>query len=182
MSKKYFPKIAIFDLDGTLYKGNSHIEILNKYYSTELFSSVLFKCLGRLFPDIQLRIMNVLYDNLPIRFKESFVIDFSDKVINILEEKRRNGFFILILSTAPERLIVNAALVLNVKYHKCLAGKKQNILRNNYSFQYLFVCTDNKSDIDLLNLADECVITASAKHRSFFKKHLQCKNSLFIDI
>ena len=33
------PKIAAFDLDGTLWRINSHLSILNEYYQTHLFTS-----------------------------------------------------------------------------------------------------------------------------------------------
>lgn len=41
--KKCVEKVAVFDLDGTLYHKNSHIEILNYYYNTSFFTSILFR-------------------------------------------------------------------------------------------------------------------------------------------
>ena len=34
-------KIAVFDLDGTLYEENSHIEILSKFYKTNIYKSLI---------------------------------------------------------------------------------------------------------------------------------------------
>ena len=36
-------KIAVFDLDGTLYKENSHIEILSEFYKTNIYKSLILK-------------------------------------------------------------------------------------------------------------------------------------------
>jgi len=177
-----YKKIAIFDLDGTLYKDNSHIDILNCYYKTNFFNSFLFKILGKLFPKVQLLIMNRLYEKIPMNVKKSHVCAFSTKVVGILKKKVKEGFYPIILSSAPLELIETAASKLKVDFYKCTSGEKHIVLGEKYIYDYLFVCTDNKTDINLLKIADEAVITAKKENHGYFKKKLLGGKYIFIDI
>lgn len=182
MEVRHYEKIAVFDLDGTLYIGNSHIEILCTYYNTFLFKSFIFKVIGKISRKIQLYIMNYLYNKIPADFKRGYILPFSSNVVKIFQEKIKDGYYPLILSSAPIELIESAAKVLNVDYHKCDSSKKQDVLLEKYSYDYLFVCTDNKTDLNLLKLADESVITAVEKNRKYFKEKLKEDKYIFLDV
>lgn len=179
--KKFKEKIAVFDLDDTLYIGNSHIEILCKYYRTELFKSIFFKIIGKLFPEFERKILNYLYQKIGVSVKENFTLNFNEDVLNILQEKKREGYLILIVSNAPEELLINAAKNLNVEYLSAPPYLKGDVLKQEYSYKYLFVCTDNKSDLDLLLLSDDAVITCKNRHKPFFEKKLKNKKYYFFE-
>ena len=182
MNRRYCEKIAVFDLDGTLYKDNSHIEILCSYYETNFFKRVPFIALGKISSKIQLKIMNLMYERIPCEIREKFILQFSPMVLKILKEKIDKGYFPLILSSAPFDLIKSAADCLKIEFYQCVAGKKSDALLQRFRFNQLFVCTDNRTDLELINLADEAVITAKKKHRDFFVKKIKGGNYIFLDI
>lgn len=182
LTKKYYKKIAVFDLDGTLYRDNSHIEILCDYYNTNFFKSIIFKMIGKVYSRGQLHLMYYLYNKIPRRYRDNFIPEFSPIIVKKLNEKIKNGFFPLIMSSAPKELLNTASRCLNIGGIKCARADKHNVLTEKYRYDYLFVCTDNKSDIQLLELADEAVITAVPKHREYFRKKLKEGKYIFIDI
>ena len=55
-------KLALFDLDDTLLEGNSHIEVLNCYYRTKFFSSIITKIIGKISEKLQLKILYYFYN------------------------------------------------------------------------------------------------------------------------
>ena len=178
----YYHKIAVFDLDDTLYIGNSHIEFLCKHYNTILFKSIMFKALGRLIPNIQHKVMFFLYDRIDSINKEKFLLKFRPSVISLLEQKKLAGFHPIILSNAPRQLLINAANKLGVDYIAADVSKKSNALVESYKYNTLFVCTDNKTDLDLIELADEAVITCKMKNRKYFIKNLKNKKYEFMNV
>lgn len=182
MHRKYCEKIAAFDLDGTLYKDNSHIEILCMYYNTIFFKSIFFVALGKISSKIQLKIMDFMYERIPHTVRENFILEFSPKILRLLKKKTDMGYYPVILSSAPFDLIKGAAEYLKIDFCKCIAGKKNEALLQRYKYNRLFVCTDNKTDVNLINLADEAVITAPQKHRDYFVEKIRGVNYIFIDI
>lgn len=58
----HIKKIAVFDLDGTIYIGNSHIEFLCYVYKTKLFRNFLYKLIANIFPKIHSNIIGWLYE------------------------------------------------------------------------------------------------------------------------
>lgn len=176
----YYSKIAIFDLDDTLYKGNSHIEWLCWYYNTSLFKSILFKVIGKCLPAIQRIIMWKLYNKAPMNSKANFTLPFRMEIVKLLQEKKKNGYHIVIVSNAPKELIRNAASILKVEFINAEIGKKAKTFKSIYHFNKLFVCTDNKTDLDILKISDSSIIICKKKDYSFYLKKLSNKNLNFI--
>jgi phosphoserine phosphatase len=166
--KNEFSKLAVFDLDGTLYSCNSHIEILNKRYRFRIFDSIVVKAFGKVFNKTYLKILHLLYNKIPKEFVENFTPEFRESALTLLEEKKSEGYHILIVSNAPKELIKTAASRLNVDWLQAEIGFKDMVVLKNYQYNKLFVCTDNLSDISLLNIADERVIYVTKKTKGIF--------------
>lgn len=171
--KKRYEKIAVFDLDGTLYKGNSHIEIISQYYCSWIVKNIIFIAIGVMFPSIQLKILYALYNRIPDRYKKEFLLEFNYKTVNLLQKKISEGYYPLIISAAPIELINKPANILGIDYCKSYANEKSITLEELYSYKFLFVCTDNKSDIDILELADEAVIITKDRNKDYYTKKLK---------
>lgn len=165
-------KLAIFDLDGTLYLKNSHIEILSKYYNTGYYNSLIFKMFSKFFPKITLKYLNYKYDKISLQIKKSFLLPFRESALKLLEEKRKAGYKIKIISNAPYLLIENAGKALNVEVAKAEISKKGKILSSE-DYDFLFVCTDNITDRDLLEMADEQYIYVNKKTKKYFEKYFK---------
>lgn len=174
-------KLAVFDLDDTLYISNSHIEILCKFYNNEFCKSWMFKVIGKVLPLLQRWGMYYFYNRIPSEYKKNFILPFNKNVINLLEKKRLEGFHTIIISNAPLELIENAAKELKLNYIQAKPYKKASVLKDKYHIiQEIFVCTDNKSDIDILKVADSAVITCKHKNIDFFKERLKGRNFEFL--
>lgn len=158
-------KIAVFDLDGTLWKVNSHYEILNKYYNTAYWTSFMFRLYACCFPENAVRKRDVFYSKIPESFINSMSFEFNEKVVGLLRKKESEGFKVLIISNAPTECIVrNASDRLGCNYLTAKVGEKVLELKRYYRYQSLFVCTDNTTDVDLLREADSYRII----HNSLF--------------
>ena len=174
-------KIAVFDLDDTLYNGNSHFAILNQFYRTKLFTSILARGIRKLFPTLYLKIAYYYYDKIPNNYKCSFKLPYRNEVLNLFKAKKEDGYHVIVISNAPIELLKTAAKDLQVDWLRAGIGKKSNCLVEQFDFQELFVCTDNITDLDLLNIADEAVITCKVSKRKFFINHVKCKKYKFIE-
>ena len=173
-------KIAIFDLDDTLYDGNSHIEWLCYYYNTSFFKSIIFRAIGKVFPLIHDYIIWKLYELVDDYKKTDFSLPFRQPILKLLREKKEEGFFIVVVSNAPTQLLKNAAQILQVDYLRTEVGEKSLIFQNNYQYKELLVCTDNKTDIDLLLLANFAIITCKRKNQRYFEKRLNTQSKKFM--
>lgn len=163
--------VAVFDLDGTLWKVNSHYEILNLYYNTTFWTSFIYKALYKISQTFGDFIRDKYFHKIPESFIDNVKFDFDDKIVSLLENKRNQGYEILIISNAPNEIIVkNAALRLNCKYICAGVGEKYKALVQSYSYNELFVCTDNPTDIDLLEKSTSCHIITTKRTRAFFAK------------
>ncbi|WP_026765889.1 haloacid dehalogenase-like hydrolase [Selenomonas ruminantium] len=181
MSRIKNDKIAVFDLDDTLYQGNSHFLCLNEFYKTKIFTSIIARCFCKFFPIAYLRFANYLYDKIPYEYRSTFKLPYRNEVIKLFKKKQKTGYQMLILSNAPIELLKTAANELHVDYLKAGIGEKSRCLHAEFEYQELFVCTDNMTDIDLLNIANEAVITCRPSKRGFFTKRVKCKNYKFIE-
>ncbi|MBE6091990.1 MAG: hypothetical protein E7201_02245 [Selenomonas ruminantium] len=174
-------KIAVFDLDDTLYAGNSHFAILNQYFNTNIFTSFLARVIGKLFPSLHLKLAYYFYNKIPQEYKKKFKLSYRLDVLDLFKEKQQNGYYIIIISNAPLELLKTAAVNLQVEYMRSGVGEKSSCLKEKFTFKKLFVCTDNVTDLDLLNIADEAVITCPLGKRDFFIKRVKHKNYKFIE-
>lgn len=163
------PKIVIFDLDGTLWRINSHLAIINEYYRTQLFTSLWAKIVSNLFPCFFEKILNYYYSKIPDEFIEKFNPSFRDSAVKILNKSVEAGFFPLIVSNAPQEIVRQASKRLKLEYLCAKRGKKAKVFEANYDCSILMVCTDNKTDCDLLNRAKIRIIYPH-KNRRFFER------------
>lgn len=164
-------KIAVFDLDGTLWEVNSHYEILNMFYNTKFWTSFVYKCLCKALPSVGRSIRDLYYERISIDFISSVEFPFNVGIIALLEKKREEGFYIEIVSNAPSEIIIkNAAKRLHCDYLKSDIGNKWSTLKNKFDFRELFVCTDNISDLDLVQKADTYFIIPRKYVKRFYKK------------
>ena len=165
-----YEKIAVFDLDGTLWKYNSHIEILNSFYKTKFFTSVCYKALNKLFKKRLYSFICTAYERIPKEYVLDFNLPFDEEKVALLQKKKQEGFFVLIVSNAPYEICKNAAKRLDVEFIKApIAGKLQSLTKT-YSYDELFVCTDNIEDLDLIEAATEREIVFTKHNRLFFEK------------
>lgn len=168
--------LAVFDLDGTLWKGNSHYEILNAYFKTNFYKSFLFRVFSHFFKNFAYRFICKKYDELPKTFASSFLLAFAPEIVSLLRQKQKDGFLCVIVSNAPLEIIVGASKRLDVPYLKAPIGHKKEILDKNYSYETLFVCTDNIEDIDLIEASNERKIIFTKNNSDFFEKKGFVKN------
>lgn len=164
----YHKKIAVFDLDGTLWKYNSHIEILNAFYNTRFFSSVCYRALNKFFKKRTYAYICAAYKKIPRDYALNFNLPFDEEKISLLKKKQRQGFFALIVSNAPYELCAGAAKRLGVAFLTAPVGHKLEALNASYSYDELFVCTDNIDDVDIIEAASEKSIVLTKYNRAFF--------------
>lgn len=162
--------LAVFDLDGTLWKINSHFEILNAYFKTKFYTSFFFRLFSHFFKKKAYYHICKKYKEIPKEFVYSFEPEFNTEIISLLEEKREKCFFCLILSNAPYEIVEHAAERLSIPFLRAPIGKKKSVLDENYSYNQLFVCTDNIDDIDLIKASTEKKIIFTRNNTKFFKK------------
>lgn len=179
--KRNISKLAVFDLDDTLYVGNSHFEILNRHFHTSFFTSLIYRAIGKFFPSIAMKLANVMYEKIPVPERKQFLLPCRSDVMSILRQKQEEGYIPVIVSNAPIELLQSAALYFRLDYYQAGAGEKGRIVQENLTYDTLFVCTDNKTDIDLIDLANEAVLTCKQRHKPFFRAHLKKDNYRFID-
>ncbi len=174
-------KLALFDLDDTLLEGNSHIEVLNCYYRTKFFSSIITKIIGKISEKLQLKILYYFYNKIPEYYIQNFLMPFRKDLLNLLLKMQKDGFSVCIISNAPIELLTKHANYINVPFIHAEHYKKYETLKKYYEYNYLFVCTDNISDIDLLKHADNNLICCKKRKRKIFKKTLSKANFYMVD-
>jgi phosphoserine phosphatase len=166
---KKVDKLAVFDLDGTLWKENSHIVILNQYYKTVFFNSYISKAIALIFPKLYMNMLFNLYNRIPEEYIGNFSLPFRNSAIELLEQKKQEGYQILIISNAPKSIVSGAAKRLNLQFYRAEIGKKDTVLKEIYKWNKLFVCTDNSTDINIIHLADTCILYTNKNNYKLFQ-------------
>lgn len=164
----FIENLAVFDLDGTLWKENSHYEILNLYFKTNFYKSFLFRLYRHFFKKNAYKLICKKYEKIPKDYASSFLLDFNDEIAMLLRQKQTEGYCCIIVSNAPLEILISAANSLNVPYLKAPIGKKKEILDQNYIYKNLFVCTDNIEDIDLVEASNSRKIIYTNANKKFF--------------
>jgi hypothetical protein len=178
--QKKFDKIAVFDLDGTLYRDNSHLVLLNRYYKTTIFTSFLMKLIGKISSLYQLQILYFFYDRIPLEYINQMIFDVRGKVYDVFIEKKNEGFLPVIISNAPYALVNFAAKKFMVEYWFSVQDEKKSIILNkNFLYNELFVCTDNITDLDVIKLANSHLICCKRKDQALFCDCLE--NPVFLE-
>ncbi len=170
MSRPYYEKIAVFDLDGTLWIENSHIDILNRFYHTKRYNSLINRMLNRFFPRLYMRHLYSRYEKIPSEFIEQYKPSFLNKSMELVAACVRESYFVIIISNAPKEIVMNAANQLSLPYLHTEQANKYKKLLQNYEYRKLLVCTDNLSDTDLLTHADTRIIYTQSSTERYFKR------------
>lgn len=179
--KQYVDQLAVFDLDDTLYIGNSHFALLNEYFHTKCFTSIPIRLLGKFCPSLRMAICNWSYQRIPQSVRKGFTLPSRQEVMELLHQKKKQGYKVVIVSNAPEDLLFAATQKFRLPALSAPFSGKAKVLQDHFEYRKLFVCTDNKTDLDLLYLADEAVLTCGVKAHKFFMSKLSNKNYQFID-
>lgn len=179
MEIKKVQRLAVFDLDDTIYVGNSHFSILNDYYHTKFFTSVPMRMLGKLFPSLRLQLINYFYHRIPQSVRRTYTMPCRGDVMALIHQQRVCGAEIVIASNAPKDLLYAASKKFQIPIISAGVGEKLFRIKKSFDYQTLFVCTDNKTDLDLLSAADYAVVTCKRKNKDFFQKRLPNKNITF---
>jgi hypothetical protein len=167
----YQEKIAVFDLDGTLWKYNSHIEILNHYYHTSFFSSLVFRGICHFFRPLMYKVMCHLYNKIPKDFSLCFELPFNDDILKLLRKMQEDKWFVLLVTNAPYEIAYHAAERLSIPFLQAPIGHKKEILDNSYLYKTLFICTDNMEDLDLIKVSSFRKLIFTKYNKSFFEEH-----------
>lgn len=160
--------LAVFDLDGTLYKCNSHIEILNAKYKIKFFDSFFMKIVGKLYNSLYIKILTSAYNRIPKAFIRDFRIEFRKSALELFRKAQSDGFHVVIVSNAPKELIESAAMRLNTEWYRTEIGYKSHLIQSKFEYKNLLVCTDNVSDMNLLDIADQKYIFITKRTKKIF--------------
>lgn len=164
-------KIVVFDLDGTLWSVNSHADIIQQYYKWNAFKRLIHKIIGKFLPSIHLKYLTALFDKIPNSYVSKYCPDFRQDALKVLNKAKSEGYDVLIISLAPQRILDNVSKRLDFPVLKSPPGKKNEILKQHYTnWETLVVVTDNLSDCNLINMADKAIIYASPKYIKRFRQ------------
>lgn len=176
--------ISVFDLDGTLWEKNSHLLILNSYFHTGFYTGLFARFFSYFFKSTWQHKIDRKLQRIPSSFIENFDISefkINTKIHKLLEEKKRNSKVVFI-SNAPEQIVHKAANYFAVDGFHAAVGKKSDILHENFNYERLFVCTDNKSDTDLLKIADDKLFIKKTEKKKFYIPLLYTLKTRYIGI
>lgn len=164
--------LCIFDLDGTLWKENSHTDILNKHFHTNFFESFFSKILRKLFPRIFQKIIDYIYEkNITEEDIKNYNPEFRKSAIEFLQHEQDLGHKVVIASNAPDAIVKSAGERLGIESYRFPIGQKHEIIRQFCDrYKYFKVVTDNVSDISLLRQADEYMIYVNHRTGKIFEK------------
>lgn len=166
--KKHYEKLAVFDLDGTLWKVNSHVDIINKYFKLIKFDGFIARIYRNIFPNHYMKILNYMYSKIPRYYVSNYKPKFRTSALNIMHEIEKEGYKVIIISNAPVEIVCSASERLKVEARKASINEKNIELLQNYTYSFLFVCTDNISDTNILDLADRYKIYVTKKTKKYF--------------
>jgi hypothetical protein len=150
----FYDSVAVFDLDGTLWRENSHLFILDKFYNTSFYNSLYFKILYKVLPSLMQKYINRKIMYVPNEFIYRLNYTYNNDILNLLHKKKQTCE-VLIISNAPQCIVDYASHIFGIVALNAPIGKKLQILKSYCSFNHLFVCTDNRADCDLLSVADD---------------------------
>lgn len=163
-------KIIIFDLDGTLWSVNSHIDIIRQYYKHNYLKQFIYKVFGKCFPNIYLHCINHLFEKIPDAYVNKYCPVFRYDALKLLDIAKIEGYEIIIISLAPQRILDNVAKRLKLPVLKGMPGRKSEVLRRYYkNWERLVVVTDNISDCDMVKMSDKAIIYTMPKYIKKFK-------------
>jgi hypothetical protein len=92
---------------------------------------------------------------VPYEFISGLTFTFKQEVVDLLRKKTLQCDKVLIITNAPKGIAEYASNLFNVTALTAPIGEKVEVLNRYCSYKNLFVCTDNRTDSDLLDIASE---------------------------
>ena len=198
-------KILFVDVDNTFVNFNTTFKFINLItkknklkkiiynFSNSFFFKVLYKI--KLYDSVYLAyklLKNISKNNLEIEAK-NFVdhhIDeksINSKCLNIINEKKRDGFEIILLSNSLDLIVKN--IMIKYKFHKYYSNnllfknekcsgmlsfylRKSDIVKKYFKITNdIYIITDNIEDIDCTNYSKKSYIVINNKNKKFWHKN-----------
>lgn len=164
-------KICVFDLDGTLWKENSHVDIIHKYMNKGKIGKIIERMYAFFLPKLYMNYLSKMYNKIPVDYIYKYTPQFRKSAIEILNKKCSEGYKVICISNAPEEIVKEAGRRLNIESYKAPVGKKELILKEKHPvWKRLVVITDNVSDESIIKLADEVYIFSNKVRKKIFEK------------
>lgn len=170
--------LAVFDLDGTLWKENSHVAITESYHKISILKKIYYRLCGRIAPRKRMQILDELFEKVPDNYIDLYKLTLNSDAIRRLEEYRKNNWEIVIVTNAPSRIAKKAKKIFNVNVIRAEMGRKREALEN-YSYNFIHVHTDNISDTDIVDIADSAYIYLNRSNIRFYKNRKN-KKTIFV--
>lgn len=156
--------VWIFDLDGTLWEENSHVCIVEKYLRKKKYTNLLSRVWCRLSFSSYMNALDKDYQEMPKEAIKKFnptIVKKTDEMIKAALSRKEQ---VMILSSAPNEIVNEAARIFGVPAYHADIGKKSEVLKNlTNQLNQIVVVTDNLSDKDLIALSN----------RTFLELHVQ---------
>jgi len=171
-------KLVVFDLDGTIWLNNSHVDLVYSYYKLKRIHIYGVKVIGRLSHKYHMRFLNRKFENIPDEFINNYKPKWNDDVLCILNEEKEAGSNVIVITNAPERISEFAQRKLNVPVYHAEIGKKDKVL-NEFSYDELSVYSDNKTDYNIMEKADFVGLIINKSNKSYFE-NVEFKNMRII--
>lgn len=162
--------VWVFDLDGTLWKENSHVFIVERHLGYKKYTNVL----ARLWCKIDFFSYMVALNKDYLKVSKEEIDAFLPSIIKItsgmLTEAKNNNEQVIILSSAPSGIVKKAEKLFGVpSYHADIGKKANKLLELLGSNKDIYVVTDNLSDLDLIELSAKTYFRVT---RAGYKKKL----------
>ncbi len=174
-------KLAVFDLDGTVWKENSHVDIVNKYYKYGTIIIMLEKVLNRIMPGEYMQWLNNKFNKIPNHYIAQYNPTVNTNVLQLEEKYKENLWNICFISNAPLRIVQMAEERFGIKGYHADVGEKANVVEN-MSYDELHIVTDNISDLDIIEKAQKAIIIITKNNKKFFTRYIKEKkvHNLFL--
>ncbi len=147
--------VWIFDLDGTLWEENSHVCIVEKYLRKKKYTNLLSRVWCRLSFSSYMNALDKDYQEMPKEAIKKFnptIVKKTDEMIKAALSRKEQ---VMILSSAPNEIVNEAARIFGVPAYHADIGKKSEVLKNlTNQLNQIVVVTDNLSDKDLIALSN----------------------------
>lgn len=165
-------RLAVFDLDGTLWKENSHSDIINKYYNYNAIQIFMSKIFNRITPHRYMKWLNTKFDGIPDDFVSMYNPTVDVRTLQMLENYKISRWNVCIISNAPLRIVKMAERRFGVCGYHAEIGNKSGVL-DTLKYDELNVVTDNVSDLDIIKKADKAFVVITEKNRNYFLQYIR---------
>lgn len=170
--------VCVFDLDGTLWSVNSHIDILNKYYKKHSLTKLVGKMYGKVFPCRYQKLIDDELSTIPDEFLYAYEPPFRKSALDLMAKYRDLGYKIVVISNAPERILSNVRKRLGIwVLHGEIGHKSDELMQYCGNIDDVVVITDNLTDSDLIRMANVAYIYSNEGRKKKFLS-MTCKGTM----